>query len=123
MEQVSRAAVSNLSNIAEGFERDGNPELIHFLSIAKGSCGEVRAQLMIASDQAYMDQSMHNRLQDDCRRISRMLSNLIAYLRRSPIKGLKYSPPKMSKEMQAMLSRYVPSVPESAGASDVKPEI
>ena len=42
-DQIRRAAVSNISNIAEGFERDGGREFLQFLSVAKGSCGEVRA--------------------------------------------------------------------------------
>jgi four helix bundle protein len=98
-DQVRRAAVSILSNIAEGFERNGNPELIHFLFIAKGSCGEVRAQLLIASDQQYMDAETYARLHGDCRRISAMLSNLIAYLRRSSMRGAKFAAPKLSKEL------------------------
>lgn len=43
--QIRRASVSILSNIAEGFERDGDREFLQFLALAKGSCGEVRAQL------------------------------------------------------------------------------
>jgi four helix bundle protein len=53
-DQICRAAVSIISNIAEGFERDGNKEFLQFLSFAKGSCGEVRAQLYVALDQAYV---------------------------------------------------------------------
>ena len=47
-DQIRKASVSIVSNIAEGFERGGDQELIQFLAVAKGSCGEVRAQLYIA---------------------------------------------------------------------------
>ncbi|MGD0139698.1 MAG: four helix bundle protein [Tepidisphaeraceae bacterium] len=113
VDQIRRAAVSILSNIAEGFERGGNVELIQFLYIAKGSCGEIRAQLMIAADQKYIDPQASARLNGDCRRISAMLSNLIAYLRRSPLRGPKYTPPGLSKEFQSMLNQYLPKPPQS----------
>lgn len=50
-DQIRRAVVSIMSNVAEGYERGGNQELIQFLSIAKGSFGEVRCQLYVAGDQ------------------------------------------------------------------------
>jgi len=53
-DQMRRAAVSIVSNIAEGFERDRKTEFIRFLLIAKGSAGELRSQLYIALDQEYI---------------------------------------------------------------------
>ena len=52
IDQIRRAAVSVMSNIAEGFERGSNTEFIQFLYIAKGPCGEVRTQLYAALDQS-----------------------------------------------------------------------
>lgn len=53
--QIRRASVSILSNIAEGFERNGDKEFVQFLTVAKGSCGEVREQLYVTLDQTYVD--------------------------------------------------------------------
>src|SRR5882724_10314335 len=56
-DQIRRAVVSILSNIAEGLERGGDREFLQFLAIAKGSCGEVRAQLYVALDQNYLSEA------------------------------------------------------------------
>ncbi len=56
VDQIRCAAISIGSNIAEGFERGGNRELIQFLSQAKGSAGETKDQLYVALDEAYVTQ-------------------------------------------------------------------
>jgi four helix bundle protein len=89
-DQIRRAAVSVLSNIAEGFERDGNKEFLQFLSQAKGSCGEIRAQLYIALDQAYMGDAQFQEVLEQTMRVSRLIAGLMKYLNTSDIRGTKY---------------------------------
>jgi four helix bundle protein len=54
--QIRRAAISIMSNIAEGFERNGDKEFVQFLTVSMGFCGEVRAQLYVALDQRYVEE-------------------------------------------------------------------
>jgi four helix bundle protein len=89
-DQIRRASVSVLSNIAEGFERDGDKEFIQFLTIAKGSCGETRAQLYVALDQHYITDSQFTFISNKAIEASRMISGLIKYLRQSELRGKKY---------------------------------
>jgi four helix bundle protein len=89
-DQVRRASVSILSNIAEGFERGGDKEFLQFLATAKGSCGEVRAQLYVAMDQQYIGEEQFTALSNKAIEISQMLSGLIKYLRQSEMRGSKY---------------------------------
>ena len=89
-DQIRRAAVSVLSNIAEGFERDGSKEFLQFLSLAKGSCGEVRAQLYIAFDQSYINEVQFQDLSQQTIRVSRLIAGLMRYLNTSDVRGIKY---------------------------------
>ena len=89
--QIQSAAVSIMSNIAEGYERGGNQEFIQFLCTAKGSCGDVRSLLYVALDEAYLSQKQCEELMESFKRLSVMTSNLIDYLRRSSLKGAKYN--------------------------------
>jgi four helix bundle protein len=93
-EQIRRAGVSSMSNIAEGFERDGKGELMQFLSMAKGSVGEVRSQLYVAFDQGYIDKKTFDRLSLLATECSRLISGLMKYLAKSEFKGTKYKKPE-----------------------------
>lgn len=89
-DQLRRASVSIVSNVAEGFERNGNKEFIQFLSIAKGSAGEVRAQLYIAKELNYISVEDFNKLNEKITQVSKMLSGFMNYLKQSELKGSKY---------------------------------
>jgi four helix bundle protein len=93
-DQICRASVSVMSNIAEGYERGGNQELLQFLSIAKGSCGEARCQLYIVLDQGYADRRECETLIEDFKKLSAMIHNFMEYLKTSCYKGVKYKTPK-----------------------------
>ncbi len=88
--QIRRASLSILSNIAEGFERNGDKEFVQFLLVAKGSCGEVRAQLYVALDQEYIDEALFVTINSKLTETSRMISGLIKYLQHSELKGSRY---------------------------------
>ena len=89
-DQIRRAAVSIMSNIAEGFERGGNREFTQFLAIAKGSSGEVRSQLYVALDNEFIKQEEFKQLYDQVEEISRLLNGFIKYLAKSSMKGSKF---------------------------------
>ena len=88
-DQIRRAAVSILSNIAEGYERDSDAEFGRFLLIAKGSAGEVRAQLYVALDRDYIDESAFTAAKSQTESVCRRIANFIAYLKRSQAPGCK----------------------------------
>ena len=88
--QICRSSVSIMSNIAEGFERDGDKEFINFLSIAKASAGETQSLLYVALDQAYVTQQEFESISARLRGCSRVISGLASYLRQSDLRGLKF---------------------------------
>jgi four helix bundle protein len=90
-DQVRRAAVSLFSNIAEGFERNGNKEFLQFLSIAKASCGEVRAQMIFACDRCYISEDELHTMTNDLRSLSNQIGGFCKYLRQSELKGSKFN--------------------------------
>jgi four helix bundle protein len=89
-DQIRKAAISVMSNIAEGFERGGRAEFIQFLSIAKSSAGEVQSQLYIALDHKYITPEQFEKGYKLCDETMRLIGGFMAYLRKTPIKGPKY---------------------------------
>lgn len=88
--QIRKAAISIMSNIAEGYERNGNKEFSQFLSIAKGSIGEVRSQLYVAMDQKYITLQVFERTNQILLETGKMIGGMINYLSRTNIKGSKF---------------------------------
>ncbi len=99
-DQIRHAVVSVMSNIAEGFERDSNPEFIQFLYVAKGSCGEVRSQLYVAKDQGYVDAKLVDDLLTSLTRLSVMIKHLIDHLKHSGMRGPKYGSSSSSRRAE-----------------------
>jgi len=79
-DQVRRASVSVMSNIAEGFERSSDREFRRFLYIAKGSAGEVRSHLFVAVDLGYITAEEFSDLRTKSEEVAKSLSGFITYL-------------------------------------------
>lgn len=115
VDQIRRASVSISSNIAEGFERGAKTELIQFLYIAKGSCGEVRSQLTIAKELGYIDVDTYAKNYSLCMETSRQINGLIEYIKNSKIQGQKFYTPqdKSYAEFMKRLKGYTKHLPQN----------
>ncbi|MBI4726103.1 four helix bundle protein [candidate division TA06 bacterium] len=89
-EQIRRASISVMSNIAEGFGRGGKREFIQFLSIAKGSVTEIQSHLYVALDMGYINQQIFDKMYKAAEDINCMIYGLMSYLQKTPVSGIKY---------------------------------
>jgi len=89
-DQMRRASVSIMSNIAEGFGRGGDKEFGQFLAVAKGSASEVQAQLYVALDAGYIDKEAFAQLYALAEETARLIAGFMKYLQRSSLKGSKF---------------------------------
>lgn len=80
-DQICRASVSIMSNIAEGFERASRKDFVRFLDFSKASAAEVRSQLYIALDLGYIDEATFMTLRGDASSLSKQLAGFVRYLK------------------------------------------
>jgi len=101
VDQIRRAAVSVMSNIAEGFDRATKFELINYFYIAKGSCGEVRAQLYVALDFGYIDMSKFKYGIGLCDECSRLIQSFAYKVKSGGKDGLQFKKEKTKRQLEA----------------------
>jgi four helix bundle protein len=82
-DQMQRAVISIMSNIAEGFERGSNKEFVQFLTIARGSLAEVKSLSYAAVDIGYLDEMQNNLILERCNRLGNLINGFIRYLKNS----------------------------------------
>ncbi len=104
--QIRRAAISPMSNIAEGFDRGTRDEFIDTLFIAKGETGEVRSQLIISFDRRYIDISIYRRdldLTDEC---SRLVQSFADKVKGGARKGIQFKQVKKKDPLKEIIGKH-----------------
>jgi four helix bundle protein len=109
-DQIQRAAVSVMSNIAEGFERGTQQEFINYLHIAKGSAGEIRAQLYAAYDIEYIDIERFKYLKNLAEESSRLLQSFIEKVKAGARRGLQYKTIRNPDPTLEIIKEHAPEV-------------
>jgi len=104
---IFKTSGSIMDNIAEGFEREGNREFIQFLSISKGSAGELRSQFYRALDLKLITQEEFNSLTPQLISISNQISLFIKYLKNSQFKGNKFKETDLEYNSQLELNDFL----------------
>ena len=107
-DQIRRASVSVLSNIAEGFERGTKDEFLYFLYIARGSAGEVRAQLYVAYDQKFIVENDFKTVQDMADYEARLIAKFIAGYKTKSYGGQRVADPKYQEKQD--FENYLKSI-------------
>lgn len=86
-DQIQRASLSVMSNIAEGFDRSSNKEFVQFLVIARGSVSEVKSLSYAALDVGYIDKNTFSGISEHCVKLTSLINGFIRYLRTTDRKG------------------------------------
>ena len=109
-DQITRASVSIMSNIAEGFERGTKQEFLNFLYIAKGSAGEVRAQLYVAYDAGYLNISTFKYLNNLATECSRLIQSFAEKVKRGASDGTQYKKLEKKDPMEEIIKAHSPEL-------------
>ncbi len=109
-DQITRASVSVLSNIAEGFERGTKNEFLNYLYIAKGSAGEVRAQLYIAYDVGYLNIERFKHLNGLATECSRLIQSFSEKVKKGASAGTQFKILEKDDPMKEILRTQAPDV-------------